>query len=68
MWQSNDAGDFDRVVDDGAQLLNDAVESEAGTTAWQKVRDSAASDDVQILLSDLLAGGIEAVFGWLAGR
>ncbi len=67
MRQTNDAGDFDRVVGD-AQLLNDAMESEAGTNAWLKLRDSFVIDDSPILLSDLHASGIEAVFAWLAGR
>jgi hypothetical protein len=64
MWQANDS---DRVPDDGPQPLNEAVVTEEGTKAWQKLRDSLVIDDSQILLSDLLASGIEAVFGWLAG-
>lgn len=67
MWQTNDVGDSDRVVDDGAQLL-DEVEAEAGQKARQKVRDSVALDDVQILLSDMLADGVGAVFGWLTNH
>ena len=65
MWQTNDAGDPDRVIDDGEYLLNDALTPDAGTTARGKFPDSLAIDDAQILLSDLLASGIEAVFGWL---
>jgi glycerate-2-kinase len=64
MWETNDAGSFDRVVE-GAKPLNDALDSEAGKKARETVTDSAAIDNVQILFSDLLAGGLELVFGWL---
>jgi hypothetical protein len=68
MWQTDDAGGFDRVVDDGAKRLNDALDSEAGKKARQTVQDSLAIDNVQILISDLLASGLDAAFGWLIGR
>jgi hypothetical protein len=67
MWETNDAGGSDRVVD-GAKLLNDALDSEAEKQARQTVKDSLGIDNVQVLISDLLAGGIEVVFGWLSGR
>jgi hypothetical protein len=51
MWQTNDSDDVDRVVDDAQ--------------AKQKGKGSLGIDDVQILLSDLLDSGIDALFGWL---
>jgi hypothetical protein len=66
MWQTNDPDGFDRTFD--AQSPNDGSDPEPGTNARQKLVDSLAADDAQIVFSDLLAAGIDAVFSWLTNR
>ena len=57
---------FDRTLDD-VQSLNDGSDPEAGKNARQKLIDSLAVDDTQAVLSDVLASGLDALFGWLSG-
>jgi hypothetical protein len=67
MWQTTGSDGFDRALDD-AQSQTHGLDPELGKNARQKLSNSLGVDDAQIVLSDLLAAGLDAVFGWLTNR